>query len=136
MLPLLKKQPHYTSRQGITMGKQYKSHSGRFRWINAYFSIFRHIQELFRYIQNPIKHLQCSILWKLLQLRVRIYFSKLHHEKVCDKNLLILVLPEKLLWLSLMGRNFCNFACSRLLENTICTSNHMFGRAAIWDKLP
>ena len=33
------------------------------------------------------------------------------------KNLLILVSREGPLWLNLMGRQFCNFAYCRLLEN-------------------
>ena len=42
------------------MEKQNKNHTGRFRHIHAYFGIFRHVQVLFRCIQNPIKQVQCS----------------------------------------------------------------------------
>ena len=43
----------------------------------------------------------------------------MYPEKLYGKNLLILVSPEGPLWLSLMGRTFCNFAYFRLLENAI-----------------
>ena len=56
--------------------------------------------------------------------RVRINFSKLYREKLYGKNLLVSVLPEGLLWLSLMGRKICNFAYCRLLENAISNKNH------------
>ena len=55
--------------------------------------------------------------------RVRINFSKSYRKKLYGKNLLILVSPEGLLCLSLMGRKFCNFAYFRLLENAISNKN-------------
>ena len=58
-----------------------------------------------------------TIYWKYC--RVQINFSKLYCEKLYGKNLLVLVSPEWPLWLSLMGRTFCNFAYFRLLEKTV-----------------
>ena len=58
-----------------------------------------------------------TIYWKYC--RVQINFSKLYCEKLYGKNLLVLVSPEGPLWVSLMGRAFCNFAYFRLLEKTI-----------------
>ena len=52
----------HSSKQGITMGRKNKNHSGRFKHIHAY---FRHVHEL-KHIQNPMKHLRCSVLQKLL----------------------------------------------------------------------
>ena len=52
---LFKKTVFDSFRQEIIMGKmQNKSHSGRCRHVHGYSSIFRHIQELFRHIQNPV----------------------------------------------------------------------------------
>ena len=45
-----------------------KNHSDRFRHIHTYFGVFIHVQELFRNIHNTTKHLQSSVLQKLLQL--------------------------------------------------------------------
>ena len=58
-----------------------------------------------------------TVYWKYC--RVQINFSKLYCEKLYGKNLLVLVSPEGPLWLSLMGRTFCNFAYFRLLEKAI-----------------
>ena len=52
-----------------------------------------------------------------------INFSKLYREKLNSKNLLILVSPEGPLWMSLIGRKFCNFAYCRSLENVISNKN-------------
>ena len=58
-------------------------------------------------------------VWKVVFKRVRINFSKLYHEKLYDENFLLLASPEGPLWLSVVGRIFCNCTCCRLLENAI-----------------
>ena len=55
--------------------------------------------------------------------RAQINFSKLCREKLYGKNVLILVSPEGLVRLSLMGRKFCDFAHFRLLKNAIFNKN-------------
>ena len=62
------------------------------------------------------------IFWTDLK-DIRVQINLLHHEKLYDRNLLILASSEGTLWLSLMGWKFCNFACCRLLENVILNVN-------------
>ena len=54
---------------------------------------------------------------------VRINISKLYREKLYDKNLLVLALPVGPLWMSQIGRKFCNFAYSNVPESVISSVN-------------
>ena len=48
------------------MGKYNKRHSGRFRYIHAYFGIFRHTQACLETIQAGILILNNTVLQKVL----------------------------------------------------------------------